>query len=366
MSKLARALAVGVLLTAMSLGGTAHAQDDEAQPQPAGVTDPDPSQAQPPDEPTPQDPGTSEDPGESPDPGTSPEDPAPSAGTSSNPGPTTTTRPEVMPPKSLRVTVSPRTGGPGTTVTVRADLRACLRPGSGRGFFLDYDAQGVDTLARWLTSQHVSGGWYTGRYRITKNDAPGLGQFGVVCDNASEGLTSFRVQPSKAPVPVRVTPQAAARGTTVRITTEGRCRWAYIWFYDSKADGLTEAGGAKRVAPVQFREDGTLTASYTLTRRDATGPAVFRVVCGIDPDHARDGEASFRVLANGQRSGGNGQVANRNDTQLPNRIDTGQGGTTDDAAQGGLDPTRLLLPAGLLLIVVGVGLGLRHSARSRR
>jgi hypothetical protein len=56
----------------------------------------------------------------------------------------------------------------------------------------------------------------------------------------------------------------------------------------------------------------------------------------------------------------------RNDTQLPNRIDTGQGGTADDADQGGLDPTRLLLPAGLLLIVVGAGLGLRHSVRSRR
>ena len=278
MSKLARALAVGVLLAAMSLGGTAHAQDDPAQPQPAGVTDPDPSQAQPPDEPTPQDPGTPENPGTpedqggSPDPGTSPEDPAPSAGPSSTPGPTTTTRPEVIRPKSPR-----------------------------------------------------------------------------------------------GPVPVRVTPQAAARGTTVRITAEGPCRWAYIWFYDSKADGLTEAGGAKRVAPVQFSEDGTLTASYTLTRRDATGPATFRVVCGIDPDQARDGEASFRVLAaKGQRSGGNGQAANRNDTQLPNRIDTGQGGTADDAAQGGLDPTRLLLPAGLLLIVIGAGLGLHQAARSRR
>jgi hypothetical protein len=60
-------------------------------------------------------------------------------------------------------------------------------------------------------------------------------------------------------------------------------------------------------------------------------------------------------------------TTNRNDgSQLPNRIDTGLGGTAADGGQGGLDPARLLLPAGLLLIVVGAGLGLRHSARSRR
>ena len=47
--------------------------------------------------------------------------------------------------------------------------------------------------------------------------------------------------------------------------------------------------------------------------------------------------------------------------------DTGLGGTADDRGPGGLDPTRLLLPAGLLLIVVGAGLGLRQAAaRSRR
>ena len=93
MSKLARALAVGILLTAMSLGGTAYAQDDEVQPQPAGITQSDPSQPQPPGESVPQDPGTPEDPAGSPDPGTPedptpPEDPGTSAGPSSTPGPT--------------------------------------------------------------------------------------------------------------------------------------------------------------------------------------------------------------------------------------------------------------------------------------
>jgi hypothetical protein len=199
-----------------------------------------------------------------------------------------------------------------------------------------------------------------------------LGRFGVVCDNAIPGFAPFRVKPSSSPVPVGVTPQAASRGTTVKITAQvGWCQQIHIWFYDHKSDGLTEAGGAKPIKPNLPIEDGKVTASYTLTRMDAIGPARFRVVCGIDIDNARVGEASFRVLAaNGQPSGGNDQTTNRNDrndnTQLPNRIDTGLGGTADGGGSGGLDLTRLLLPAGLLLIVVGAGLGLRQAARSRR
>jgi hypothetical protein len=367
MSKLARALAVGVLLTAMSLGGNAYAQDGEAQSQPAGITQSDPSQPQPPGESVPQDPAPPEDP--------APEDPGTSAGPSSTPGPTTTTHPPVVVrPKSLPVTVSPRAGGLGTTVTVRTDLRGCTRPGSAHGFFLDRLAYGVDGASRRLVREHVTGGrWYSAQYLVTNRDAVGQGEFGVVCDfnlpTATEGHATFRVQPSRSPVPVRVTPQAAGRGTTVKLTAEvGRCERIHIWFYDSKSEGLTEAGGAKRVTSQRVTPAGTLTASYTLTRKNAIGPARFSVVCGLDIDNARVGEASFRVLAaNGQPSGGNDQNANRNDnTQLPNRIDTGLGGTADDGGQGGFDPTRLLLPAGLLLIVVGAGLGLRHSARSRR
>ena len=144
----------------------------------------------------------------------------------------------------------------------------------------------------------------------------------MVCDKAIVGFTNFRVQPSKSAVPVRITPQAATRGATVKITAEvGWCQRIHIWFYDSKSDGLTMAGGAKPIKPNLPIEDGKVTASYTLTRRDATGPARFSVVCGIDIDNARVGEASFRVLAaNGKRSGDNDQTANRNDgTQLPNR-----------------------------------------------
>lgn len=54
MSKLARILAVAALLTAMSLGSSAHAQDGDVHSQQAGVTQSDPSQPQPPGEATPQ------------------------------------------------------------------------------------------------------------------------------------------------------------------------------------------------------------------------------------------------------------------------------------------------------------------------
>jgi hypothetical protein len=121
MSKLARILAVAALLTAMSLGSSVHAQDGDVHSQQAGVTQPDPSQPQPPGEATPQPPGTPENPGTPANPGTTP-------GSA-----TTTTRPPVVRPTSLPVTVSPRAGGPGTTVTVRADLRGCLRPDSAMG-----------------------------------------------------------------------------------------------------------------------------------------------------------------------------------------------------------------------------------------
>jgi len=363
-SKLARILAISVVLSALSLG-TAHAQESgDTLSQPAGITQSDPSQPQP-GEPTPQPPGTPEDPAPPEDPGTTPESTT-----------TTTTRPQVVRPKSLPVTVSPRAGRPGTTVTLRADLRGCTRPGSARGFFNEVHEWDTDGLSRWLVSEHVSGGrWYTGRYRITSDIPAGLGRFAVICDNGRPnfiiGFATFQVQPSRSPVPVRVTPQAAARGTTVKFIAEvGWCQRIHIWFYDHKSDGLTMAGGAKPITPSLPIEDGKVTASYTLTRKDAIGPARFRVVCGTDIDNARVGEASFRVLAaNGQPSGGADQTANRNDnTQLPNRIDTGLGGTADGTGQGGgLDPAVLLPAAGLLLITLAAGLWLgQRTARRRR
>ena len=358
-SKLARILTISVVLSALSLG-TAHAQDGDTLSQPADVTQSDPSQPQP-DEPTPQPPGTPQDPA-------APENPAAPEDPGTTPESTTTTRPPVVRPKSLPVTVSPRAGGPGTTVTLRADLRGCLRPGSTYGVFNEVHEWDTDGLSRRLASEHVSGGrWYTGRYVIGKKDAAGLGQFGVVCDKSIVGFTNFRVQPSASPVPVQVTPTAAARGTTVKISAEvGWCQRIHIWFYDSKSEGLTMAGGAKPIQPNLPVEDGKVTASYTLTRNNAIGPARFSVVCGIDPDNARVGEAIFRVLApNGQSSGGNGHTADRNDSQLPSRVDTGLGGTADGASQDGLDPMLALPAAGLLLIVVAVGLWLRQTTARR-
>ena len=92
------------------------------------------------------------------------------------------------------------------------------------------------------------------------------------------------------------------------------------------------------------------------------------MVCGLDIDNARVGEASFRVLAaNGQPPVGDDQTANRDDsTQLPNRIDTGQGGTAAGNSQGGLDAVRLLPVAGLLLISLAVGLWLRQANARQR
>jgi hypothetical protein len=385
MSKLARVLAVGALLTAMSLASAAHAQDGEAPSQQAGITQSDPSQPQPPGEVTPQSPDTPEQPGPPGQPAPSeepapPEEPAPDEepGTAeesgTTPGSTTTTRPPVVQPESLPVTVSPRTGGPGTTVTVRADLRGCTRPGSAQGFFRDRLAYGVDGASRRLVREHVAGGrWYSAQYPVTNRDAVGQGEFGVVCDfnlpTATEGHATFRVQPSRSPVPVQVTPGAAARGTTVRITAEvGRCERIHIWFYDSRSDGLTQAGGAQPITSWQVTPAGTLTARYTLTRKNAIGPARFSVVCGLDFDNARVGEASFRVLAaNGQHTGGDDQTANRNNnTQLPNRIDTGQGGTADGGGQGSLDPVLLLPAVGLLLITLAAGLWLGQRTPRRR
>jgi hypothetical protein len=281
MSKLARVLAVGALLTAMSLASAAHAQDGDAPSQQAGITQSDPSQPQPPGEIRPQSPGTPEEPGtpEQPapaeEPGTPeelgpPEEPAPAEEPGTTPGSTTTTRPPVVQPESLPVTVSPRTGGPGTTVTVRADLRGCTRPGSAQGFFLDRLAYGVDGASRRLVREHVAGGrWYSAQYPVTNRDAVGQGEFGVVCD--------------------------------------------------------------------------------------------------FNLPTATEGHASFRVLAaNGQHTGGDDQTANRNNSQLPNRIDTGQGGTADGGGQGGLDPVVLLPAVGLLLITLAAGLWLGQRTARRR
>ena len=167
------------------------------------------------------------------------------------------------------------------------------------------------------------------------------------------------------PIPVTVTPRAGGVGTTVKLTAEvGHCQRVYAYFYDSKSDGVTTAGGAKPIKPLWVTTAGRLTASYTVTRKDATGPARFTAVCGDGT--ARAGHASFQVRApsgGGTGAGGGDNNANRNNgTQIPTQIDTGLGGT----ANRGIDPLWLLLPAGLLLIALGAGLWLRQTTARRQ
>ena len=177
--------------------------------------------------------------------------------------------------------------------------------------------------------------------------------------------------PPRQPIRVTVTPPAGGAGTTVQLTAEvGQCHRVYAWFYDSKSEGLTIAGGAKPIKPLRVTAAGRLTASYTLTRKDATGPARFTAVCGYPDGTARAGQASFQVRAPGGGTGAgsgdnntNRNAANRTDgTQIPTQIDTGLGGTAD----GGIDPVWLLLPAGLLLIAVAAWLRLRQATARRR
>jgi hypothetical protein len=283
MSKLARALAVGVLLTAMSVGGIAHAQESDDPPTQGGVTQPDPAPSPDPGPtPAPQpdpDPEPAPDPQPDPDPESTPDsDPEPA------PDPETEAKPQTQPttekpdpsdgiPDSwsepvgpTRVRVSPRAGGPGTVVTLVADIQGSCE--GGYAFFQD-------------------------RKQV------GTGKATVLRDGDS---------------------------------------------YDTKANRVV--------------------ARYTISSKDAVGWGQFAMSCDMRLDTYRVGYARFRVL------GSDGTVAKRtsdrnDDSQLPNRIDTGLGGTADDS-QGGLEPTRLLLPAGLLLIVVGAGLGLYQAVRTRR
>ena len=273
-SKLARVLAISVVLAALSLGGTAHAQESDDPPAQGGVTQPDP-------DPQP-DPGTqpAPDPEPAPDPGTQP-----APGTEQTPQPETQATPQTQP------------------TTPKPD------PSDG------------------------------------------------IPDSWSEPV---------GPTRVRVSPQTGGPGTVVTMVADiqGSCDTGYAFFQDRKQAGTSKA--------TVLRDDGSydmkanrVVARYTVSSKDAVGWGRFAMSCDMRLDTYRVGYAKFRVLRSGASAGKN--TTNRNDgSQLPNRIDTGLGGTADDGGPGGLDPTRLLLPAGLLLIVVGAGLGLRQAARSRR
>jgi hypothetical protein len=251
-SKLARVLVISTVLAALSLGGTAYAQESDDPPAQGGVTQPDP--------------------GPTPDP-----EPAPTSGTSAKPQ-TQATTPKPDPADGIpdswsepvgptRVRVSPRAGGPGTVVTVVADIQGSCD--TGYAFFQDRKQVGTNQATRLL-------------------------------DGGS---------------------------------------------YDMKANRVV--------------------VRYTVTRKDAVGWGRFAMSCDMRLDTYRVGYAKFRVLGSGTGAGKTN--SNRNDgSQLPNRIDTGLGGTADGGGQGGLDPARLLLPVGVALIVLGAGLCYRHTVRNRR
>jgi hypothetical protein len=241
-----------------------------------------------------------------------------------------------------------------------------MRPDSAHGFFQEVHEWGTDGLSRWLVWERVDGGrWYTGQYLVTKQEPVGLGRFGVVCDNAIDGFATFRVQPSNPHLPVRITPQAGGPGTTVRITADlPQCDKFQIDRYDSKGRKFNHA--VKGI--VWDGSPGRITDRYTITSNDPVGPMRFKVTCYVSHKPVYDGSASFRVHASnsGGGSGGHDHNANRNDSQFPNRIDTGLGGTADGTSQGGLDPVWLLPAAGLLAIALAVGLWRRQTTVRRQ
>ena len=251
--------------------------------------------------------------------------------------------------------VSPLAGGPGTTVTVSADVSGCTQPNSAKGTF--------GSAARPLTGQAVSGGQFTAQYHVTERDPVGLGQFRVACDSAAPGVATFQVR-SAPPVSVSValSRRAGGPGTTVRITAEvrGGCDPADAFFQDRK--------GANKPATILRLTDRQLVATYTVSSKDAAGWGRFGVSCNMRTDRHRIAYATFRVLAaTGGGTGGAGPVDNPNNpNQFPKRVDTGQGGTADGTGHDGLDPMLLVPAAGVVLIALAAGLWLRQTTARRR
>jgi hypothetical protein len=347
MSKLARVLAVGTLLTAMSLGSAAHAQTSGTPSQPAGATQPAPNPNPPP-----------------------------------NPGPGTPTPPAVQ----LTVSASPAKGQPGTTVAVEADLGRCPELTSANAVFVDHARR-----SRPLSGLITRAFRFIAHYTVTARDAVGQGTFQVVClhDTTAVGRGSVNFQvllgpqpPPSGPVTVAVSPRAGRPGTVVTITAQvpGGCASAVASFQDHKGWGVTNTA---RRATIVASGDRQLVARYTIANNDAVGQGRFGVACDPGKPTARVGYATFQVhpppspptsgpnprVGGGPTppSGGN-QVdyGNGGTVQLPDQIDTGQGGSADGTRHNGVDPLWLLPLAGLLLIAVALGLRLRQTTGRRR
>jgi hypothetical protein len=338
MSKLARVLAVGALLTAMSLGSAAHAQTNGTPSQPPSGT---PSQ-----------PAGGTQPGANPAPGT-PTQPAP-----------------VL--QQLTVSASPAKGQPGTTVALTADLGRCPELTSANGVFVDRAGRSRPLSGQLITRAST----FTARYIVTARDAVGPGRFQVVCLHdatvVGRGTVNFQVlqgpkSPPLGPVTLAVSPPAGRPGTVVTVTAQvrGGCASAVAFFQDHKRGGFNNT--AKR-ATIVASGDRQFVARYTIANNDAVGQGRFGVACDLGKPTVRVGYANFQVHPPRPSGGptppsGGNQVdyGNGGTIQLPDQIDTGLGGTADR----GLDPVWMLLPAGLLLIAVALGLRLRQVSRRR-
>ena len=335
MSKFARIVAPVAMLAVMSLGGVAHAQESDTSS--SGATTP---------------------------------------GATPSSTPTTTTAPPAPTPKAIPVTVSWGAGRPGQAVKVSANVRGCTQPSSARGEFRDRIGQ-----VRPLLDQRVTtGSRFSARFVVNRGDADGWAKVRVACDlglpTATQGYASFWVAPKPGPVLVKVTPTKGGPGTVVKVTAyvRGGCDPLYTFFQDSKSSKL--AGGPGKGPEILSFNEPRMIGRYTITSKDAVGRARFVVSCDARTDTYRLGYASFWVRAAGGTGGtgstggssSGGVTVNRDNgtVQVPTQIDTGLGGTADGNGQGGIDPIRLLPPAGLLLIAAAVGISLRQAIRRRR
>jgi hypothetical protein len=318
MSKLARIVAPVAMLAVMSLGGVAHAQESGTSSPQTGASTP-----------------------------------------SSTPA-----------PKAIPVTLNSESGRPGQAVKVSADVRGCRQPGSVQGQFRDRSG-----AVRPLLNQLVTGGSrFTALFVVNPRDAEGWAKVRVACDlglpSATQGYASFWVAPKPGPVLVKVTPTKGGPGTVVKVTAyvQGGCDPADTFFQDSKNSKLP--GGLDKGPEILSFNEPRMIGRYTITSKDAVGPAKFVVSCDARTDTYRLGYASFWVRGTGGTGGSSsgGVTVNRDNgtVQVPTQIDTGLGGTADGNGQGGIDPIRLLPPAGLLLIAAAVGISLRQAIRRRR
>jgi hypothetical protein len=277
------------------------------------------------------------------------------------------------------VSASPAQGRPGTTVAIDADLGRCPQLTSANGVFVDHAGRRRSLADRVITRASR----FIARYTVSAGDAFGQGRFQVVCLHdatvVGRGSVNFQVLPSWPPPPpsVRVSPPAGRPGTVVTITAQvrGGCPSAVAFFQDHKGWG---AKNTARRATIVTSGDRQLIARYTIANNDAVGQGRFGVACDPYKPTARVGYASFQVrtppppptsgptppVDRTPPSGGN-QVdyGNGGTIQLPDRIDTGQGGTADGTHHSGLDSLWLLALAGLLLIAAALGLRLRQTSR---